>query len=160
MSRGDLLHHKLGQRGDALVRAVFPQPVCHEILKGQSFLPQTKSDANKVSCVFYGAADYFVSVLRGKQMLRERCDERLEKKKKAKNIYILQRNSLKQSTEVYANTCKLMQTYQPAEATVKDAESSLVIRNLHEALYISVVIGAHHSVGVGVDLVDASRCHL
>ena len=53
-----------------------------------------------------------------------------------------------------------MNTYQPAEATVKDAKPSLIVRNLHEALYISVVIGTHHSVRVRVDLVDASGCHL
>lgn len=47
-------------------------------------------------------------------------------------------------------------TYQPAEAPIKDAKSSLVVGNLHKALDISIVIRAHHSVGVGVDLVDAS----
>lgn len=50
--------------------------------------------------------------------------------------------------------------YQPAEAPIKDAESSLVIRDLDEALYITIVIGTHHPVGVRVDLVDATGCHL
>lgn len=53
-----------------------------------------------------------------------------------------------------------MNAYQPAEATIKDAESSLVIRDLHEAFYITVVVGTHHPVGLRVDLIDAARCHL
>lgn len=53
-----------------------------------------------------------------------------------------------------------METYQPAEATIKDAKSSLVIRDLNKALDISIIIGAHHSVSVGVDLVDAALCYL
>lgn len=53
-----------------------------------------------------------------------------------------------------------MNTYQSAEAPVKDAKSSLVIGDLDKAFYISVIIGTHHSVSVGVDLVDAAWCHL
>lgn len=50
--------------------------------------------------------------------------------------------------------------YQSAEAPIKDAESPLVIRDLDEALYIAVVVGTHHPVGVWVDLVDAAWRHL
>lgn len=53
-----------------------------------------------------------------------------------------------------------MNTYQSAEAPIKDAKSSLVIGDLDKALYISVIIGTHHSVSVRVDLVDAAWCHL
>lgn len=41
MSRSDLVHHKLCQRCDALVGAVLPQPISHEILKVQGLLPQS-----------------------------------------------------------------------------------------------------------------------
>lgn len=52
-----------------------------------------------------------------------------------------------------------MNTYEPAEAAVEDAEPSLVVGDLDEALYIPIVVGTNHPVGVGVDLVDAARCH-
>lgn len=50
-------------------------------------------------------------------------------------------------------------SYQPAEASVKDAEPSLVVGHLHKALYIAVIVGAHHPVGVRVDLVNATWCY-
>lgn len=53
-----------------------------------------------------------------------------------------------------------MNAYQSAEAPVKDAESPLVIRDLDEALYVTIVVGTHHPVGVRVDLVDAAWRHL
>lgn len=53
-----------------------------------------------------------------------------------------------------------MNTYQPAEATVKNAKTSLVVRNLDETFNISIVIGAHDSVGVRVNLVYAAWGHL
>lgn len=52
-----------------------------------------------------------------------------------------------------------MTAYQSAKAPIKDAESSLVIRDLDEALHVTIVVGTHHSVGVRVNLVDATWCH-
>ena len=53
-----------------------------------------------------------------------------------------------------------MNADQSAEAAIKDAEAPLVIRNLDESLYITIVIGTNHSVCVRIDLVDSARCHL
>lgn len=53
-----------------------------------------------------------------------------------------------------------MNAYQPAEAAVQDAEPPLVVGDLHKALYVAVVVGTHHPVGLRVDLVDAARRHL
>lgn len=63
MSGCDLLHHKLSQRCDALVRAVLPQPVCHKILKNQRIFPQPQCDANEVPGVLNGTTDDFIPVL-------------------------------------------------------------------------------------------------
>ena len=72
----DLLDHELGQRGDAIVRAVLPQTVCDEALEGQRLLPQAQHDADEVPSMLHGAADDLVPVLRCKQVLRERERER------------------------------------------------------------------------------------
>lgn len=53
-----------------------------------------------------------------------------------------------------------MNAYQSTEATIKNTESTLVIRDLDEALHITIVIGTNHPVGVWVDLVDAAWRHL
>ncbi len=53
-----------------------------------------------------------------------------------------------------------MSAYQSAEAPIQDAESPLVIRDLDETLYVTIVVGTHDTVGVWVNLVDAPRCHL
>lgn len=53
-----------------------------------------------------------------------------------------------------------MNSYQSAEASIKDAESSLVIWDLDKALYITIVVGTHHPVSVGVNLVNPARRHL
>lgn len=53
-----------------------------------------------------------------------------------------------------------MNAYQSAEASIKDAESSLVIWDLYKTLYVTIVVGTHHPVSVGVNLVDATRGHL
>lgn len=53
-----------------------------------------------------------------------------------------------------------MNAYQPTEASIKDAESSLVIRDLNKALYVTIVVGTHNPVSVGINLVDAAWRHL
>lgn len=102
--------------------------------------------------MLYGAADDFIPVLRGKQMLRERGGGETGEKWNLKFNTSIHNN-------IYTHTHKL-HAYQSAEAPIKDAESPLVIRDLDEALYIAIVVGTHHPVGVRVDLVDAAWRHL
>lgn len=66
VARGDLLNNKLGQRSNAVIGAVLPQPVCHETFEGQCLLPQPEHDADEIPRMLYGAADDIISVLRGK----------------------------------------------------------------------------------------------
>lgn len=47
-------------------------------------------------------------------------------------------------------------THESAEASINDAEASLVVRNLSESFNAPVIVGADHPVGLKVDLIDAS----
>lgn len=73
MSRRDLLHHELGQRGHTVVRGVLAEALSQEALEGLRLLSQPQRDADEVAGMFHGAADDLVPVLGGKEVLGRRA---------------------------------------------------------------------------------------
>lgn len=97
-----------------------------------------------------GGADDFLPVLRSKQMLSEN-------RQRGKEVFVDTQQSSKTYTQIQTQSKK---AHQSAEASIQDAESSLVIGDLYKTLHVTIVVGTHHPVSLGVNLVDAARRHL